>query len=681
MYYKYYSSPGISRSMQSSFLGLNKNAQIGNGEFADMQNMSSDNAPLLSPRQPRMIAQAQMTETDEDGDVIYKNLNGILGDVGFAAVWGNDLYYMGGKVDGITLSDGEKRMLAMGAYILIFPDTVYYNTVNGEYGSIETGVNGAAAEYLLFRDITLNISGTAGYPCTIKYTTIGNSVAYSVTSVRLTDSKYTHNPVFKTDLPTSFVLSDGLNRIYDCTYAVLGVKDGYLYYCSGANVTTKKGSGYDNYGFKKYEYTDCTWTKLDVQYAEIPEAAFTALGFTEMNLNSIWSGDTHVKIEHVNGAYRIMHPDIANVFTPSSMYNGETQGFAITDREYKLRGNALVLSAGQWTAKTMPVLDCVCVHENRLWGCHYGTQVNSFDSVNEIYCSALGDFKTWTLSSETSTLPGDPYTASMGDYGPFTGCISHRGYVLFFKENGIYRVSGTKPSNFQITKISDSGLAEGCEKSMEIIDEVLYYKSRGGVYAYDGSLPQKISDNLGNAHYTDAVAGHVSGKYYISMVSDGVRRLYVYDTQYGLWHVEDGANVRFFTEYEGALYAGVDNDIVCLSGAPAEFFAAAEREEEVEWYAETGDIGLGSPYQKYFHRVLIRMDMDVGARVTAELQCDGGDWTAAMDFTAAHKRSVLLPIVTPRCDHMRMRISGVGNAKIYSISYETETVGERPMRR
>lgn len=680
MYYKYYSSPNVSRSMQSTFLGLNQNARIGDGEFADMQNMSSDNVPLLSPRQPRTVVEKRHFETSEDGEVTYKNLNGILGDVGFAAVWGNDLYYMGSKVEGITLIDGEKRMLAMGAYILIFPDTVYYNTVNGEYGNIETGVSGAAAEYLLFRDITFNISGTASYPCTISYTPLGSSVARSLTSVPLTDSKYTYNPVFKAGLPTSFTLSDGFVRIYDYKYAVLGVSDGYLYYCSGATVTVKKGSGYSNYGFLKYEYTDCTWTKLDIEYAEISEEAFTALGFTDLNLGSIWSGDTHLKIEHTDGAYRILHPDIANVFTVSTMYNGQTQGWGSSDREYKLYGKSLVLSAGQWKAKTMPTLDFVCVHENRLWGCHFGTQVNSFDSVNEIYCSALGDFKTWTLSSETSTLPGDPYTASVGEYGKFTGCISYRGYVLFFKDDVIYRVSGNKPSNFQIEKISETGLQSGCEKSMEIIDEVLYYKSRSGVYAYDGSLPQKISDALGSIYYTDAVAGHLLGKYYISMVSDGVRKLYVYDTRNGLWHAEDSANAEFFTEYEGALYAGVDNDIVCLSGSPAKIFGDTEREGDVCWYAETGDVGLGSPYQKYFRRILIRMDMDVGARVTVELQCDSGDWQTAMDFTAANKRSVQMPIVTPRCDHMRMRISGVGNAKIYSVSYETETVGERPMR-
>lgn len=660
MYYKYYSVPSVSRSMQSSFLGLNKNARIGDGEFADMQNMSSEHAPLLSPRQPRTVAQKQLTETAEDGEIIYKNLNGILGDVGFAAVWGNDLYYMGEKVEGMTLSDGEKRMLAMGANIIIYPDAVYYNTVTGEYGEIDQVTACAEAEYVMFEDITFGLPGKLDANITYIAET-GNE--YTITQLLTEDGD--ENPFFRSDKPTSFAISDGISASVSPYTAVLGVCDGYLYYCKSAHVEEGRTAS----GYAQYRYTNAEWERLNVGYAQLSEEDFTALGFTAEQIGSIWAGDTLLKIEHGDGYYRILNENIAEVFR---FYRNVKNNNA-----YKAVG----LSAGQWKHKTLPALDYVCVHENRLWGCHYGSMANSGDSANEIYCSALGDFKTWTISSETATLAGDPWTASMGDYGKFTGCISHRGYVLFFKENGIYRVSGDKPSNFQIVKIGESGLAEGCEKSMEIIDEVLYYKSRSGVYAYDGSLPQKISDALGSIRYTDAVAGRLLDKYYISMVADGVRKLYVYDTRYGLWHAEDGVNVRFFTEYEGSLYAGIDDQIVCLSGSPAEIFGDTEREDDVRWYAETGDIGLGSPYQKYFRRVLVRMDMDVGARVTVELECDGGDWQKAMDFTAAYKRSVLLPILTPRCDHMRIRIGGSGNAKIYSISYETETVGERPMRR
>ena len=44
-------------------------------------------------------------------------------------------------------------------------------------------------------------------------------------------------------------------------------------------------------------------------------------------------------------------------------------------------------------ARRVPDLDYVIECKNRLWGCRYGTSEGK--NLNEIYCSALGDFKNW----------------------------------------------------------------------------------------------------------------------------------------------------------------------------------------------------------------------------------------------------------------------------------------------
>ena len=265
----------------------------------------------------------------------------------------------------------------------------------------------------------------------------------------------------------------------------------------------------------------------------------------------------------------------------------------------------------------------------------------------------------------------------MGAYGKWTGCIAYNGRVLFFKEDKIIRVSGTKPANFQTAEISDIGLQVGCEKSMQIIDGVLYYKSRDGIYAYDGSLPTRISDKLGDAQRAKtAVAGSIYGKYYVSL--DGV--LYVYDTRTGLWHKEDVQNIRYFTRYNGALYAAVEQDIVCLVGETDAIFEAAEPEGAFAWSCESGDLGLESPYQKYYKRVLIRASGDADADMTVSVIPDGGE-PIASDFTFDGLGTAVFSVVTPRCDHMRVRINGHGAVRVYSISYETETVGDMPERR
>ena len=657
MYYNYLSKPNISRSMQSSFAGLNKNARIGDGEFADMTNMSSDYAPLLSPRKKRSVVQKQISETvtetvtDEEGNeskveiTEYKKLNGILGDVGFCAVWGGDFYYMGNKVEDITLDDGEKKLVAMGANILIFPDGVYYNTATGESGSMETGeTHEGTGVFYGNAGIVLEDGRVCGDEIEVNYT-------------------YTNvTPSGKDSLPLYLYFGELTSgkRIYDQKVGgnyferiPARVKDGYIEYVyTGSFRSTSSGS----YAHSCVFYSATEWRRLPVKSISLAEAP-------SVTSNNLWANGERI---HISGNLLTLEP---------AGYIGS----ALTNIASAGTNSATINANYRWTGRNFPVFDYVCVHNNRLWGCRNGIQVSGTEAVNEIYCSKLNDFKVWTTSSETTTLAGDPYTMSVGEYGAFTGCISHRGQLLFFKDNIVYRVSGNKPANFQIDKISESGLQSGCEKSLEIIDEVLYYKSRNGVFAYDGSIPQKISGALGDFYYTDAVAGKHFSKYYITMIHDGVRKLYVYDTRYRLWHAEDDIDVRFFTEYNGALYGGVDNNIVCLAGESAEIFTEAEIESDFDWSAESGDIGLSSPYQKYYHRLLIRMDMEIGARVKVELACDGGDWLIVSDFTAPYKRSFLMPIVTPRCDHMRYRISGKGNSKIYSISYETETVGDRQM--
>ena len=655
MYYNYLNAPSISRNLQSSFSGLNKNARIGESEFSDMRNMSSDHLPLLAPRKMRYTAQKQISETvtetvtDENGktseveNTEYKRLNGILGDVGFCAVWGNDFYYMGERIDGISLIDGEKKLVAMGGHILVFPDTVYYNTINGEYGQMETGeIETGNCVILTDRGITLADGTVSGEDIAVEYV--------------LKPSPLDDRTLRKIPLSPAFgaVSATGIMEYPNYTRNTLPVRlnGPVIEYLASATVAYVSGTG----AGIKVRVKDDVWKPLpikSVQLKEVPELSA---------VNNLWYGDNHIVISGT----------VVPLPVPGNL------GSVFSKLQYTNIGNEIGLVATYaWRHKNLPVLDFVCVHDNRLWGCRYGMQVTG-GTVNEIYCSALGDFKTWTVFQDDATLAGSAYAASVGDYGAFTGCISHRGYVLFFKEDVMYRVSGTKPANFQISKISASGVQEGCEKSMEIIDGILYYKSRNGVYAYDGSLPQKISSSLGEGYYTDAVAGSLLSKYYITMMQSGKRCMFVYDTRYGIWHAEDDIDVRFFTEYDGALYGGVDNSIMCLAGNVADIFDGVIKESDFNWYAESGDIGLSSPYQKYYHRLLIRMDIEMGARVKVEIAADGGDWLVGCDFTAPGKRTFVMPVVTPRCDHMRFRISGKGDAKIYSISFETETVGDKP---
>ena len=318
--------------------------------------------------------------------------------------------------------------------------------------------------------------------------------------------------------------------------------------------------------------------------------------------------------------------------------------------------------------RSMPIMDFIVESGNRLWGCMYGVAANG-QVVNEIYASKLGDFKNWNCFMGLST---DSYASSCGTDGQFTGAVTHLGYPLFFKENCVHKVYGNYPANFQIQTTACRGVQKGCEKSLAIVNETLFYKGRSGVCAYDGSLPTEASYAMGNEVYSEAVGGAHGNKYYISMKDvEGNPNLFVYDTVKGMWHREDDLLVDCFCSCRGELYAISGGKIITMLGS------GTQDTEEVEWMVETGEIGITSPDMKYISRLTVRMSMDVGSEVRFLAQYDlMDDWDEICVLEGTSLRSFSIPIRPRRCDHMKLRIEGVGNVKIYSITKTIEQGSE-----
>ena len=315
--------------------------------------------------------------------------------------------------------------------------------------------------------------------------------------------------------------------------------------------------------------------------------------------------------------------------------------------------------------RTMPNMDFIIESENRLWGCRYGVAVNG-EVVNEIYASKLGDFKNWNCFMGIAT---DSYAATVGTDGQFTGAVAHLGHPIFFKENCMHKVYGNYPANYQITTTTCRGVQKGSHKSLATVNEVLYYKSRTAVCAYDGSLPQEISYAFGEVAYSDAVACNHGNKYYISMRDNSsVWHLFVYDTAKGLWHKEDNTRVVDFCSCREELYYidHKDRKIKTMFGSGKQDLS------KVDWMAETGIIGTDDPDKKYISRLNIRLSLDIGTRVFVYIQYDSlGKWEYLFTMDGTTLRSFTIPIRPKRCDHMKLRIEGYGDAKIYSI---TETI-------
>ena len=310
--------------------------------------------------------------------------------------------------------------------------------------------------------------------------------------------------------------------------------------------------------------------------------------------------------------------------------------------------------------RKMPDMDFVIESGNRLWGCRYGESNGAM--VNEIYSSKLGDFKNWECYAGISS---DSWRATVGSDGAFTGAVSFLGSPIFFKENCMHKVYGDFPSTFRIQSTTCRGVQKGCERSIATVNETLFYKSRGAVCGYDGSLPQEISADLGDEAYSEAVGGGLSNKYYVSMKdSNGDYHLFVYDVSKGFWHREDDTQAIQFCEHRGDLFYidHADDQIKSVRGTGLRY------DEQVRWEAVTGILGTDTPGKKYISKIEMRMSLAHGSRVLIFVEYDScGEWELVSTLVGDNLSTFTIPIRPRRSDHLRLRMSGYGEAKVFSM--------------
>ena len=124
------------------FMGYNHNMKIADGEFYDMENLTSSYYPLLANRGKRGTV-SKLTAP-----------RGLLAKSRLAYIDGARLFYDDADItsylnaEGFAISEDStmlpKKLISMGAYLLIFPDKLYINTENyTDCGSIEAAFSTA----------------------------------------------------------------------------------------------------------------------------------------------------------------------------------------------------------------------------------------------------------------------------------------------------------------------------------------------------------------------------------------------------------------------------------------------------------------------------------------------------------------------------------------------------------
>lgn len=578
MKYPQLTQPATARTTVEVFAGYNHNSRIRDGEFYDMRNLTSDMAPVLSPRNQRGLF------------LQSGNVHGMIAKDSLCYIDGSCFVMNAYRVDmGLSTAEEDcpKQLISMGAYVIILPDKKYINTANlTDWGNIDAEVTTTAA-------VTFTPCMQDGTPLSPNY-------------IQPTEPD---NP---------------------------------------GNMSLWMDTSSTPHSLKQWSESAGMWSSIATTYVRIQcpgiGTAFSQYDGIHITIPDGLTADSADQLKELNGSGIVYAKDDDSIAV-----------VGILDQETTIYEHITV-------SRKMPVMDFVVENDNRLWGCRYG-QNNKGEVVNELYACKLGDFRNWNCYMGIST---DSYAVSLGSDGQFTGAVTHAGYPIFFKESCMHKVYGNYPANYQVQTTACRGVQKGCSRSLAIVNEILYYKSRHAICAYDGSLPTEMSYALGDIPYGNAVAGAHGNKYYVSMQDavSGAWDFLVYDTAKGLWHKEDNLHAEQLCSCRDELYCSLpDGKIITIRGSGEAY------EDSISWMAQTGIINASLPDRKYLQRISIRMILEPGSHVSMLAEYDSsGVWESIGEMVGSSLRSFTFPVRPRRCDHLRLRIDGIGKARIFAIT-------------
>ena len=600
------------RQLLRVFGGLNEGYACSEAELSEEKNFSSRGYPALETRKPRRkVRQA----TGMNG--MY-HLNGLL------SVEGTTLRYApddGGDAVELenALTDGEKKMVGMGTKVLIWPDKMSFDTAAGTLSALGSGWQQGG------KSLTVTPCDAAG-------------VVYTPNKFGATEPENPENGDVwlkqAEDAPWSY--RDAL-KLYSTAG---GWQNILLNYC---RVTCEGLGG----AFKAGDTVTLTG---------IP-------GVVKNAYSADFGGD--VAVDDVAGDSVILSiaPDIESVlYYGTCAVTGQSVVWTAMD------GKTTQTFDGPFPDVTaqrrVPDLDWLTEHNNRVWGCS--------STENVIYACKLGDATNWFSYRGTAA---DSYAVTVGSDGAFTGAATCMGYALFFKENTLHKLYGSKPSDFQLSSLRCRGVAKGAARSLCVINETLYYLSPDGVMAWDGSIPTKVSTALDPARLRNvksALGGALDGRYYLHLVRGSGEaqavRLLVYDTERGLWQEEDVCSYEMAGS-GGQLYLW-DGKAIWAADADREenWQQAGGIEDGVSFELVSGDIGLDSPEELYLSRLTLRLEAGVKSRIEVAVSYDSGEWETLAQLTADGRRCFDVPLVPRRCGSLRLRLKGRGQLTLRSLT-------------
>ena len=626
----------ITRSVQQAFGGYQHSRGSYDGNLYDMKNLSSDHYPLLGPRPPR----AEVLSLEQ--------CNGITAVEDVLCYAEGTSFYFGDRVVG-SVANSQKTFAVLGKRLLIFPDKVYLNTsAAGVYSTTEAlaaavdvprygsvyAVGSAAPYDLYFWD------GSDWVFLEKEFATMEPTFQGGVTFLvkgRLFEEDAAENCIYRKDMDWSNLFRPGdavtirgcaKHRENNKTVVIREIDGDKLYF---------------------YEYAFALDEGLHYTADALMEAG--SYGF-------VWEGENYTFQTDIS-----LPQGTEIVYKNGVLYYTGEQGntvvectLGVGDTILKFQNKVFDTEETAVTVtREVPDMEYLCSGNNRLWGCAGDT----------IYGSKLGDPFNFSVFDGLST---DSYSVDSGSPGVFTACCFYLGYPHFFKEDLIYKLYGAKPSEFSPVASMTAGVAAGSSKSLAVAGETLFYLSPRGVMAYTGGVPTSLQSAFGDLRFSQGVAGSTGRKYYLSVQDEKKgQHLFVYDTEYGLWHREDDTAALDFCTIRGLLHmAAKGGKLYGIRGDGED-----EEASSVAWEGEFGDFIQNSPDKKTVVKIQLRVELFSGSFLDIAISYDDGPFQpVAQKLRRSGMGSFYLPVIPRRCDHFRLKLSGAGRCFIHSLAVE-----------
>lgn len=323
-------------------------------------------------------------------------------------------------------------------------------------------------------------------------------------------------------------------------------------------------------------------------------------------------------------------------------------------------------------------MDFMISCQNRLWGCN--------SENNMIYASRLGDPTNWQAYGDG--IASDSYWVEVASEGDFSGAVEYSGAVVFFKENAVHRIYGSKPTNYSLSTYPDYGVKKGSEGSVCVVNDILMYLSPLGVCKYiPGNEAVVISkDAFGDKKYTKGYASKHKEKYVICLEGDEGSEVMVYDTVCSQWikedeeHFDTAANYRGFMYYSyyGSAYLALfeegDGNLLEIEAKEDESKELL-RENEVEFELLSGDLYASYAEHKYIQKIEVITEVEEG-ELSVFVSKDFKPFEKIFTKYASLKSGFNIPLYPGRCQSFRIKLCGKGKVYLYDITITTEEGSE-----